>query len=289
MPEQITSPATGRAGAESVPSPGPAQGSPDSREHAEEVRVIWTPRFLLTFVLILVLGLSADCLFTLSWQNGILAAQWWIVLAHVILVALAWLVLGSVTRSGWMRIGCIFGGCWALFMGLNIFTNVQGLDPDAPLQSSLNVAICMALLGAYLGLAIEGTRRTRWDAWFFLLIPILGACGAALTYLLTPQASILTTENALATAALIACCLLWWLRPSCWRKGPGPTLLFGLVPAIMLIAAGSNASLHDFFLLHVTNIHSNPRPETNNFFFAQVLLLCLLLGCLRLIKSEKAN
>jgi hypothetical protein len=47
--------------------------------------------------------------------------------------------------------------------------------------------------------------------------------------------------------------------------------------------------MHDFFLLHVTNIHINPRPETNNFFFAQVILLSLLLGCIRLIKSEKAN
>lgn len=281
MAEQVTPPAADRqASTTSGPDDEPAPG---------EERVIWTPTFLLTFALLLVLGLSADCLITLGWQNGLLATQWWSIAAHVILVALAWLVLGSVTRSGWVRIGCLFGGLWALFMGLNIFTNVQGLDPNAPLQSALNVAICMALLGAYLGLAIEGTLLTRWDAWLFLLIPLLGACASALTYLLTPQASILTTENALATAALIACCLLWWLRPSCWRKGPGPTLLFGLVPAIMLMAAGSNASLHDFFLLHVSNIHTSPRAESNNFFVAQGSLLCLLLGCLRLIKSEKAN
>lgn len=278
MSEQITSSTTDHQ----------QEAAPASDPHAEQ-RVIWTPAFLLMFALLLVLGLSAESLLTLGWQNGILAAGWWAILAHMILVALAWVVLGSVTGSGWMRVGCIFGGIWALFMGLNIFTNVQGLDPNAPLQSALNVAICMALLGAYLGLSIEGTLLTRWDAWLFLLLPVLGACGTTLTYLLTPQASILTTENALATAALIACCLFWWLRPSCWRKGPGPTFIFGLVPAIMLIAAGSNASLHDFFLLHVTNIHSNPRAETNNFFFAQILLLCLLLGCLRLIKSEKAN
>jgi hypothetical protein len=254
-----------------------------------EEKIIWTPGFFLTFGLILVLGLSAESLFTLGWQNGILTSQWWFILLHVILNGGAWLVLGIVTRSRWIRLGCIFGGFWTLFMGLNIFTNVQGLDPNAPLQSYMNVAICMALLGAYLGLSIEGTLLTRWDAWLFLLVPILSACGVTLTYMLTPQASILTSENALAASALIACCLFWWLRPSCWRKWAGPTFIFGLDPLIMLIAAASNSSLHDFFLLHVTNIHSNPRPETNNFFFAQVILLSLLLGCIRLIKSEKAN
>jgi hypothetical protein len=254
-----------------------------------EEKIIWTPGFFLTFALILVLGLSAESLFTLGWQNGILTSQWWCILAHVILNGSAWLALGIVTRSRWIRLGCIFGGLWTLFMGLNIFTNVQGLDPNAPLQSYINVAICMALLGAYLGLSIEGTLLTRWDAWLFLLVPILSACGVTLTYLLTPQASILTSENALAASALIACCLFWWLRPSCWRKWAGPTFIFGLAPLIMLIAAASNSSMHDFFLLHVTNIHSNPRPEANNLFFAQVILLSLLLGCIRLIKSEKAN
>jgi len=252
-------------------------------------KIIWTPGFFLTFVLILVLGLSAESLFTLGWQNGILTSQWWFILVHLILNGGAWLVLGIVTRSRWIRLGCIFGGLWTLFMGLNIFTNVQGLDPNAPLQSYINVAICMALLGAYLGLSIEGTLLTRWDAWLFLLVPILSACGVTLTYILTPQASILTSENALAASALIACCLFWWLRPSCWRKWAGPTFIFGLTPLIMLIAAASNSSMHDFFLLHVTNLHANSRPETNNFFFAQVILLSLLLGCIRLIKSEKAN
>lgn len=288
MPEYVTPATTRREEEPPAPCPLPVEESGVSQSPARE-QIIWTPAFCLTFALILVLGLSTESLVALSWQNGILATQWWFLLAHVIVLALAWLVLGSVTRSGWLQVGCVFGGIWTFFMGLNIFTNVQGLDPNAPLQSSLNVAICMALLGAYLGLSIGGPVLTRWDTWVFLLVPILGACGTALIYLLTPQASILTTENALATAALIACCLLWWARPSCWRKGPGPTLLFGLVPAIALIAAASNASLHDFFLLHVSNIHSNPRPETNNFFFAQVMLLCLLLGCTRLIKSEKAN
>ncbi len=254
-----------------------------------EEKIIWTPGFSLAFALTLVLGLSAESLFTLGWQNGILATQWWFILAHVVLNGLSWLILGIVTRSRWIRVGCIFGGIWTLFMGLNIVTNIQGLDPNAPLQSYINVALCMALLGAYLGLSIEGTLLTRWDAWLFLLVPVLSVCGVILTYILTPQASILTSENALAASALMACCLFWWLRPSCWRKWSGPTFLFGLVPVIMLVAAVSNTSMHDFFLLHVTNIHTNPRPETNNFFFAQVVLLCLLLGCMRLIKSEKAN
>lgn len=295
MPERATPSEANReqeAPEQSAPPAGETQASKQDEERTAvlpEEKVIWTPAFFLTFALTLVVGLSAESLFTLGWQNGILATQWWFILAHVFLNGLAWLVLGIVTRSRWIRAGCVFGGIWTLFMSLNIFTNVQGLDPNAPLQSYINVAICMALLGAYLGLSIEGTLLTRWDTWLFSVIPILSACGVILTYILTPQASILTSENALAASALIACCLFWWLRPSCWRKWAGPTFIFGLVPVIMLVAAVSNTSMHDFFLLHVTNIHANPRPETNSFFFAQVILLCLLLGCIRIIKSEKPN
>lgn len=252
-------------------------------------KIIWTPGFLLTFALIVVLGVSAESLFASGWGNGLPIAPWWVMPIHILLVAAGWTGLGIVARSRWTRIGCIFGGFWTLFMSLDAFMNMQGINPGSSVQSYINAAICMALLGAYIGLSIESAHLTRWDAWLFFLVPVLSAVGVALTYFLTPQASILTSENAIAAAALIACCLFWWLRPSCWKRGAGPTFLFGLVPAILLCAALLNTSMHDFFLLHVINGRSYPRGEMNNFFFAQASLLCLSLGCLRLWKSEKAH
>ncbi|HEU5377844.1 MAG TPA: hypothetical protein VFV38_20665 [Ktedonobacteraceae bacterium] len=253
-----------------------------------EEKIIWTPAFILIFVLTLVLGLSAESLFTQGWYTQRFSGQW-IILAHIILVACGWLSLGIVTRSRWKRTGCIFGGLAAAFMTLNIFINLQGTDPNAPLQSYSNVAACMAMLGAFIGLSIEDTSLSTWDSWLFRLFPFLAAAGTALTYFLTPQASILTTENALATAALIASCLIWWLRPSCWRRYPGPTFLFGLVPAILLAMAPINMSIHSFFLLQITAPHVSVYSNANNFFFAQATQLCLLLGCMRFIKSELVN
>lgn len=249
---------------------------------------IWTPGFMLTFALTLVLSLSAQSLFTQGWYNHLFGSQW-IMLAQVVLASLGWLALGIVTHSRWIRVGCIFGGIWAIFMGLNIFTNIAGIDPNTPIQSSINVATCMAFLGAYIGLSIEGTLLTSWDTWLFFLLPVLGAIGVVLVYFLTPQASILTVYNAIAAATLIASCLFWWARPSCWKKQPGPTFIFGLAPAILLAMALLNASMHNFFLLQVTNPQSSPGANMNNFFFAQVILLCLLLGCMRITKSEIFN
>lgn len=251
-------------------------------------KIIWTPRFLLFFALTLVLGLSAESLFTQGWYAQRMSGLWTI-LAHVILAALGWLGLGIVTRSRWKRVGCIFGGLGAAFLILNIFTNLQNSDLNTPLQSYINVAACMALLGAYIGLSIEDTPLSAWDTWLFCLVPVLAAGGVTLTYFLTPQASILTTENALATAALIASCLFWWLRPSCWKKQPGPTFIFGLVPALLLAMAPINASIHSFFLLQVIIPGISVYSNANNFFFAQVAQLCLLLGCMRLAKSEIVN
>lgn len=250
-----------------------------------EEKIIWTPAFLLIFALTLVLGLSAASLFTQGWYTHLFKGQG-IILTQVILAALGWLGLGVVTRSRWKRIGSIFGGIGAIFMLVNILLNLQGLDQNTPLQSYINVATCMALLGASIGLSAKGTLLSTWDTWLFLLIPILGAVGVALTYYLTPQASILTTENALATAALVASCLFWWLRPSCWKKQPGPTFLFGVVPVILLALAPINMSMHTFFLLQVTSSHVYVEGNANNFFFAQIAQLCLFLGCMRLIKSE---
>ena len=263
---------------------------PSSIEEEKELlvsseKIIWTPAFLLTFGLTLVLGLSAESLFAQGWASRLFAGQW-IILAQIALATLGWLGLGVITRSPWIRVGCIFGGIWAVFMCLSTFTNVQGVAPGTPVQSYINVATCIALLGAYIGLSIEGTLLTAWDTSLFFLVPIVAAVDVTLNYFMTPQASILTVYNTLATNAIAACCLFWWLRPSCWKKHPGPTFIFGLVPVILLIAALIDTSMHDFFLLQALSPYSNPRVYTNNFFFAEVALLCVLLGCMRMAKGE---
>jgi len=298
-----------------VPEPVPTEGAarektvanqeegPEDNEESEEEeeddydeeeedgeKIIWTPAFLLGFTLLLVLGISAESLFSVSWLSRLLFANAWVILIHVLLIATAWLILGLVSRSRWIHIGCIFGGIWSTFMIFNVLINAQGMDPGASIQSYINVATCMALLGAYIGLSIEGTLRTRWDTGLLYISPVIAAAGVACTYFLTPQASILTVENAIAVAALIVSCALWWLRPSCWKAQPGPTFLFGMVPAILLSMAAYNTSMHNLFLLQTTYARAfSTVANSNNFFFAQLILLCLLLGCVRITKSEQIN
>jgi hypothetical protein len=299
MPESITQPdhnheqfaadeekRTVPAGAWELTSAGEVPGA----GRTAEKKIIWTPRFLLTFAIALVLGASADSLLAESWSTGIFINMGlWFILAHIILAALGWLALGVVTHSRWIRVGCIFGGVCMAFLTLNALTNLLGVDPNSPVQSYMNVAACTALLGAYIGLSIEGTLLSVWDHWLFFLLPILGCIGVALTYLLTPQASIITSENAVAAATLIAACLVWWGRPSCWKRCSGPTFLFGIVPVIQLLMAPVNNSMHSFFLLQVLAPRISSNANLNNFFFAQFILLCMLLGCMRLAKSEIRN
>lgn len=252
--------------------------------------IIWTPRFLLVFALTLVLGVSTDSLLASGWSANLFTnLGLWFILGSIALAATGWALLGVVTRSRWIRVGCIFGGICTLFLVLNTLTNLMGVDPATPIQSYINVATCTALLGAYIGLSIEGTLLSPWDFWLFLLLPILMVIGVSLTYILTPQASIITTENAAAAATSIASCLVWWARPSCWKHRLGPTFIFGIVPFIQLSMALVNGSLHDFFFLQVIAPRNGGFNNLNNFFFAQFILLCLLLGCMRLAKSEIRN
>src|SRR5690348_11246752 len=128
----------------------------DTHATASEEKIIWTPGFLLTFALILVLGISAESLFASAWANALPIRPWWVMSLHILLLAAGWLVLGLATRSRWIRAGCAFGGISTLFMGLDVFMNMQNIDPGSPVQSYINAAICLALLGAYIGLSVEG-------------------------------------------------------------------------------------------------------------------------------------
>lgn len=255
--------------------------------------IIWTPRFLLGWLLILVLGLSITSVMTTSWSNELFIALPFsvqiIMLLEIVLVALVWLIIGIFTHSFWLRVSSLFGGLWALFMVVSVLANSWGMSATSDLQAYFNVASCVSLLGGFLGLASDGMLLKRWDHLLLILIlpgVILGVGG---TYLLTSSANDLTIENAIAAGALISSCAIWWLRPSCWKTQPGSTFLLGVVPLILLLQAVSNGSMHNMFLLQVANPATKARLNPNNFFLAQVALLALFLGFLRVLKSEKSH
>lgn len=281
MPESITRPGI----LESKIPEEEQSGMPEAVQH-----IIWTPRFLLIFALTLVVGTSLESVLASAWSTGVWSEiGHWFILGHLMLLTLGWLVLGIVTGSRWIRVSCIFGGIFVIFLGLNVFTSLNGIDASSPLQASINAATCLALLGAYIGLSIEGTSLGAWDISLFWLALLVGGAALMVVYRLTAQSSPVTLENALAALALSAAGLFWWARPSCWKKQPGPTLLLGSVPFILLSLALVNASAHNFFLLDILIPHTVSYTEVSTFFFAQFVLLCLFLGCLRLIKSEIVN
>lgn len=265
----------------------PTASSSQPVQFPETTRIIWTPRFMVGFALLLVLGLSVESALASAWNTHVITGDGLlIILGHLLPGTAAWLGLAIVARSQWTRIGAISGLICAIFLTLDAFAIYRGMNTTSLLQSYFNVAACLALFGASLGLSIEGLLETRWDHLIYFLLPALGGLGVLLTYLLTPQHSLMTVENAVATAALIAACLIWWARPTCWRLAPGPAFLFGIVPVVQMLMAQVNGSMHSYFLLQILNPTINSWINLNNFFFAEMILLALLLGCLRLIKGE---
>jgi hypothetical protein len=266
-----------------------AEGTPQL-ESTGSRPIIWTPRFIVIFVLTLVFGLSIESLLTQGWLNGYYTGQW-IFQVHVILITICWLALFVLAHSIWLRIGSIFGCIWSLFMTLNIFISTQHATSTSPTLFYVNAATCIALLGSYICLSIDKTPFSHLDAWFFGLAPIAATIAVALTYFLTPaiSRSQITLENAIATVALILSLLVWWIRPTSWKSHHGLTFLFGCVPLILfsLTLSGTGFDPSNYFLAHVLKKPiSHLLTNDANFFFSQVALLCLLLGIMRVLQSE---
>jgi hypothetical protein len=261
--------------------------------NVSRTHTIWTPRFIIIFALILVLGLSIESLLTQGWLDANYSGQW-IFQVHVIIVCIGWIVLLAVTHSSWIRVGSIFGIIWALFMTMHII--IFALDSDLALRvhSLTNAATCIALLGSYICLSIDKTPINRLDAWLFGLAPPIVCILVTLIHFLAPanERSLATLENAIASTALVLSLLVWWIRPTLWKSQPGPTFLFGSVPFILLILALSAKQFNpsNYFLSKVLG-HPIPYLATNdsNFFFSQVALLFLFLGIMRVIHSERVS
>lgn len=233
-------------------------------------RVVWTPGFIVVFALTLGLGLSAECLLTNGWLAHLYGGNWPL-LAHLAALLLLWLGLLVRGRTAWVRLGAIFGCMWACFASLNLLFNLRASAQPAAV-AYLNASGNLSLLGMYLCFATERARSPRWDTWFFALALLGGSGAVLLDYWLTSpdQRSLVTIADAIAGLALWLGLLIWWLRPACWRLHPGPTLLFGLFPTIILLLS----------IPGITN-------SFNNLFFLQVADLCLLLGGLRILQAQR--
>ncbi|MFL5627430.1 MAG: hypothetical protein ACJ788_17780 [Ktedonobacteraceae bacterium] len=232
--------------------------------------VIWTPRFIVIFMLTLVLALSLESMLTEGWMNHIINASW-VLLAHVACILGCMLATMFTTRSWWIRIGGIFACIWAISTTFNQFLGLFTPDPTSPILAYVNAIISSALLGSYICLSLERTPYTAWDTWFFRIALIIGICIVGIIFFVTlaAQGPLSTVESGIAAQGLVLAMLVWWLRPSCWRTQPGPTLLFGLTPAISL-------------LLTLTSLGHG----TTNFFLSQVALLSLLLAIIRMLQGE---
>ncbi len=261
----------------------------DADELPAEMPVIWTPRFIVLFAVTLALGLSLESLITQAW-----AIRWftgtWVFLGHIALVSASWITLLLTSRSRWMRFGAIFGLICTLFIALNIIIQAILFQPSNYLLARVNVVTFLALPACYICLTIDRLPMSRWDAWLLGLTPILGIVLLVPVYILRSDRSLAGLENSISVVALVVSTLLWWTRPTCWRNAPGPTFLFGFVPILLLmldvVYVGNGSFI--FFPVHVTlNASATLGSRETVFFFSQALLLCLLLGIMRLIKSEK--
>ena len=246
---------------------------------------------IIFFAVALVLGVSLESLLTQGW-----AIRWytgtWVFLGHIALVSASWIALLVVSRSPWIRAGAAFGLVCMAFITINIVIQALLGQPSGYLLAHVNALTCLALLGCSICLTINLLPTSRWDAWLLGLTPIIGLVLLTPLYILRADRSIAGLENSVTIVSLILSIFIWWVRPTCWRNAPGPTFLFGLVPLLLLIldiVYVGNGSFN-FFPVYVTlNALATLSTRETVFFFSQVILLCLLLGVMRLIKSETLN
>lgn len=232
--------------------------------------VIWTPRFIVIFMLTLVLALSLESMLTEGWTNHIIDAAW-VLLAHAACITGCMLATMFTTRSWWIRSGGIFVCIWAISTSFNQFLSPLTLDPTSPIPAYVNAIISSALLGSYICLSLERTPYTAWDTWFFRIALIIVICIVGIIFFVTlaTRGPLSTVESGIAALGAVFAILVWWLRPSCWRTQPGPTFLFGLTPTITLV-------------LTLTSLGHGP----TNFFLSQVALLTFLLAIIRMLQGE---
>ena len=239
-------------------------------EPAAESPIIWTPRFIISFFLVLVIGLSAASMLTTGYLNKYYLPGW-VLIAYTVVNLGGWISVNICARSFWVRLGGTFGCLWAILMGITFALSVFPIDPYHIFVIHTIAATSSALLACFICISIAYAPLRRWDRDFFFLAPILGGILVAVLFLHVPanMRSSLVLERYIATVEVWFCTAIWWLRLSCWRTQPGPTFLLGIAPIIQIT------------LMQPINIYSE-----STVFFSQVMLLSILLGTLRILQCE---
>ena len=241
-------------------------------EPTNENLIIWTPRFIISFFLVLVIGLSGTTVLTTGYLNTYYLPGW-LLIGYTVANLGGWISVSIYTRSSWVRLGSAFGCLWSIMMGsifaLNLFPPT--IDTHATFLINATSSASSALLACFICLSTAWTPFKHWDRIFFLIAPIIGIILVTILFLYTPfkiRSSFLL-EKYIATVELWFCTAIWWLRPSCWRTQPGPAFFLGIVPVIQIL------------LLQPLNTYNE-----KTVFFSQVMLLSVLLGSLRILQSE---
>ena len=252
---------------------GGIQPRPDKEKETFSLPIIWTPRFIVLFFLTTAIGLSVESLLTQGWLNKAYKAEW-VLLVHVLLILISLVVLGIKARSPWIRMGSIFGCIWAIFIGASYGATLFGISGRSLVALQFQAVTACALLATYICFSTHHTAFRRWDSLFFWFVPFVGGCAVGILYALSRNDPHHTRVliSATITVLLSLCVVIWWLRPSCWKSQPCATFLFGIVALLLLRVP----------------LFGNDTLGTP-FFFSQVLLLCVLLGVIRVVQGEIRN
>lgn len=231
---------------------------------------VWTPRFIMVFFLTVVGGLSVESLLTQGWLNKAYKAEW-VLLIHVLLILISFIVLSIKGRSTWIRIGSTFGSIWAVFTGASYVATLLGISGRSLIALQFQAVMACTLLATFICFSTHRIPFRRWDSLFFWLVPLVGGGAVGVLYILSRNDPHHTRVLASVTITVLLslCVAIWWLRPSCWRSQTCVTFLFGIVALLLLFVP----------------FMSNDTLGTP-FFFSQVLLLCVLLGVMRVLQGE---
>ncbi len=243
------------------------------QEEEKQKPVIWTPRFIVLFFLTLAIGLSLESLLTQGWLNKVFRAEW-IHLIHMLFILTVFVMLSIKAYSIWIRLGSIFGSIWAVFTSASYSVTLLGISGRALVPLQFQAVTACALLATFICFSTHHSVFRRWDSIFFWLAPFVSGSAIAVLYALSRNDPHHTRVllSATTTVLLYLCISIWWLRPSCWRSQPCITFLFGIVALLLLCVP----------------LMRNDTLGTP-FFLSQVLLLCILLGAMRVLQGEIRN